>query len=328
MTHRAFASFLLMSSAALLVACSSGSSVTSPPVTTNPPPAQNPPNPPTVTQRTWFDEAYGSQADQRLDLFLPPTGNGPFRLIIWVHGGGWRNGNKTLAASAFQRRALSQGFALATVGYRLSGVAKWPAQIHDVKGAVRFLRANARRFALDSTRFGAWGLSAGAHLVSLLGTSGGIQVVEGTVGGNAGTSSRVQAVADWFGPTDFLQMDAGLVTAGCNPPGTVEQGLATSETSQLLGAAIGLVPNLVAQANPITYITPDDPPFLIHQGTADCTVPFTQSVIFDTALRGPAGIGSANVSLTLITGAGHGGTQFTNDTNVDRVIAFFNQVLR
>lgn len=327
MTRRTLSSAWALGVTALLVACSSGGTVSPPPVTTTPPPTQNPPAPPTITQRTWFDEAYGTLSQQRLDLFLPPTGNGPFRLIIWVHGGGWRNGDKTLAASAFQRRALSQGFALATVGYRLSGVAKWPAQIHDVKGAVRYLRANARRFGLDSTRFGAWGLSAGAHLVSVLGTSGGVSALEGTVGSSV-ASSRVQAVADWFGPTDFQQMDAQLIAAGCNPPGTVEQGLATSETAQLLGAQIGLVPNLVAQANPMTYITPDDPPFLIHQGKADCTVPYLQSVIFDAALRGPLGIGPANVSLTVIDGAGHGGTQFTNDTNVDRVIAFFNQVLR
>ncbi len=312
----------------LAAGCSSGGAVTGPPVV-NPPPTQNPPvqNPPVVTQRTWLDEAYGAHVDQKLDLYLPANGNGPFRLIIFIHGGGWRFGDKALAASAFQRRAVAQGFALASVEYRLSNVAKWPAQIHDVKGAVRYLRANATRFALDSTRFGAWGLSAGAHLASVLGTSGGAQVLEGTVG-TARASSRVQAVADWFGPTDFLQMDAQLIAAGCNPPGTVEQGLANSETAQLLGAPIGLVPNLVAQANPMTYVSPDDPPFFVQHGKADCTVPYQQSVLFDGLLRGPTGIGGSNVTLTVIDGAGHGGTQFTNNTNVDRVIAFFNQALR
>jgi acetyl esterase/lipase len=308
----------------LAVGCSSGGTVTAPPATNPPTP---PPVSPPVTQRQWIDEAYGPLSQHRVDLYLPATGDGPFRLIIWVHGGGWRNGDKALAANSFQRRALAQGFALASVGYRLSGVAKWPAQIHDVKAAVRHLRANARRFALDSTRFGAWGSSAGAHLVAVLGTSGGVQVLEGTIG-TTSASSRVQAVANFFGPTDFLQMDAQLIAVGCNPPGTVEQGLANSETSQLLGAPIGLVPALVAQANPLTYVAPDDPPFLIDHGKADCVVPYPQSVILDAALRGPLGIGPGNVTTTLVDGAGHGGAQITSNTNVDRVITFFSQALR
>jgi acetyl esterase/lipase len=285
------------------------------------------PGPTPVTQRTFLDQAFGSDAAQRLDVYLPPTGNGPFRLVIWVHGGGWSAGSKSLGAGAFQRRLLTQGFALASVGYRLSGSAKFPAQIHDVKAAVRYLRANAARFALDPARFGAWGLSAGGHLVALLGTSSGVAALEGTLG-NLQASSRVQAVVDWFGPTDFLQVDAQLAAAGCQPAGVIVRGLANSPESQLLGAPIGQVPALVAQANPITWVSPDDPPFMIQHGTADCTVPYGQSVILNAALTGPGGTGAANVAFTLFTGAGHGGSPFTDTGNVDQVIAFFDRTLR
>ncbi|MGQ0647191.1 MAG: alpha/beta hydrolase fold domain-containing protein [Gemmatimonadaceae bacterium] len=309
---------------AILGAC--GTDSTGPaPVTPVPNPNPNPPG--TVTQRTFIDEAYGTQSAQRIDVYLPPSGNGPFRLIVWVHGGGWSQGSKALGASAFQRRVLAQGFALASVEYRLSGVAKFPAQIHDVKGAVRYLRANAARFALDPTRFGAWGLSAGGHLVALLGTSGGVAALEGSLG-NPSTTSRVQAVVDWFGPTDFFQMDAQLAAAGCQPPGVIIRGLASSPESQLVGAPIAQVPALVTQANPITWISPDDPPFMIQHGRSDCTVPFGQSVVLNTALIGAGGIGAANVSFTLYTGAGHGGSPFTDTTNVDQVIAFFDRTLR
>lgn len=312
--------------AVLVAACGADSAVTGPPAANPPGTPGNPNVPGGPTQRSWVDEAYGALAQQRLDLYLPSSGSGPFPLIVWVHGGGWRTGSKVLDATASQRRLLTAGYAVASIGYRLSGVAKWPAQIHDVKAAVRHLRANATRYFVDSARVGAWGSSAGGHLVAVLGTSGGVAALEGAAIGNAGVSSRVRAVADWFGPTDFNQMDAQLAAVGCHPPGTVLYGLPNSQVSELLGAPIGTVPALVAQANPITHVTSDDPPFYIQHGTADCVVPRGQSELLRTALV--AAIGQSNVSFNLLAGAGHGGNAFATAANVDLVIAFFDRTVR
>lgn len=310
----------------LVAACGGDSAVTGPPSGNPPNTPGNPNNPSGPTQRSWSNEAYGALSQQRLDLYLPSSGNGPFPLIVWVHGGGWRTGDKVLAADAFQRRLLASGYALASVGYRLSGVAKWPAQIHDVKAAVRHLRANAGRYFVDTARVGAWGSSAGGHLVAVLGTSGGVAALEGSAIGNAAYSSRVRAVADWFGPTDFSQMDAQLAAVGCHPPGTIVYGLPNSQTSELLGAPIGTVPALVAQANPITHVTSDDPPFYIQHGTNDCVVPRGQSELLRTALV--SAIGQSNVSFNLLSGAGHGGNAFQTNANVDAVIAFFDRTVK
>jgi acetyl esterase/lipase len=308
--------------ATLVAACGSDSAVTGPP-SGNPPPNPGNPNVPVgPTQRSWVDASYGALSQQKLDVYLPASGNGPFPLIVWVHGGGWRTGSKVLDAAAFQRRLLTSGYAIASVGYRLSGVATWPAQIHDVKAAVRHLRANAGRYFVDT----AWGSSAGGHLVAVLGTSGGVAALEGSAIGNAAFSSRVRAVADWFGPTDFNQMDAQLAAVGCHPAGTVLYGLPNSQVSELLGAPIGTVPALVAQANPITHITADDPPFYIQHGSGDCTVPPGQSDILRAALV--ATIGASNVSYSVLSGVGHGGAAFQTTANVDQVIAFFDRTVR
>jgi acetyl esterase/lipase len=144
------------------------------------------------------DIAYGKHERQKLDVFVP-KGDGPFPLVIWVHGGAWEGGSKEGGPTA---GLLPLGYAVASVNYRLSKHAVFPAQIHDVKSAVRFLRANAKKYNLDPERFGAAGASAGGHLVALLGTSGDVKDLDGD-GDNKEVSSRVKCVLDYFGPTDL-----------------------------------------------------------------------------------------------------------------------------
>src|SRR5262249_12628746 len=139
----------------------------------------------------------GGHQRQTLDLYLP-SAEQPVPLIIWIHGGAWRVGSKE---DDLPLDYLAQGCAVASINYRLSQHALFPAQIEDCKAAVRWLRANATRFKLDPQRFGAWGPSAGGHLAALLGTTGAVRAFE--VGANLVVSSRVQAVVDYFGPTDF-----------------------------------------------------------------------------------------------------------------------------
>ncbi len=145
----------------------------------------------------------GGHERQRLDLYVPEKADGPLPVIVWVHGGAWLTGSKEGGGPALP--FVGKGYAVASINYRLSQHAKFPAQIEDCKAAIRWLRANAKTYNLDPGRFGVWGASAGGHLVALLGTSGDVKDLEG----NAGTddqSSRVQAVVDWFGPTDVTQM--------------------------------------------------------------------------------------------------------------------------
>jgi acetyl esterase/lipase len=227
---------------------------------------------------------------QKLDLYLPGQGaNLP--LIINIHGGAFKMGSKEAGVPL---EYLAQGYAVASINYRLSQHAVFPAQIEDCKAAVRWLRAHAREYRLDPSRFAAWGASAGGHLAAMLGTTGDTQ--EFDVGAHLDQPSRVQAVVDYFGPTDFLQMDAHRL-----PHGQVHDA-ADSPESLLIGEAIQKSQEKTARANPIRYVSAGDPPFLICHGDQDPLVPHHQSVLLAAALK------QAGVPGTFYTvrGAGHG----------------------
>lgn len=256
------------------------------------------------------DLAYVSNGHQRqkLDLYLPEQGeNHP--LIIWVHGGAFRMGSKEGNPDNPPPFAyVAQGYALASINYRLSQHAIWPAQIEDCKAAVRWLRAHAAAYNLDPARFAAWGPSAGGHLVAMLGTAG--HVAEFEVGAHLDISSRVQCVVDYFGPTDFLQMDDQRPTDGMihNAPDSPE--------SELVGGNIQEHPEKVSRANPITYVTAGVPPFLVVHGNQDPLVPYGQSRLLVKALQKVG----ADVTFYTVQGGGHGG--FT-DPAVPKLTAEF-----
>jgi len=227
---------------------------------------------------------------QRLDLYLPRGGD-KRPLIIVIHGGAFLGGDKGDENVA---QFLKAGYAAASLNYRLSGDAIFPAAVEDCKAAVRWLRAHAGEYHLDPERFGAWGASAGGNLVAMLGTTG--ETKEFDVGENLNVSSRVQAVADYFGPTDFLQMDAHRV------PGGQVHDAAQSPESLYIGGAIQENRTKVAKANPITFISPKAPPFYLAHGDQDPLVPHHQSVLLAAALQ------AAGVEVTFYTvkGGGHG----------------------
>jgi acetyl esterase/lipase len=258
------------------------------------------------------------QRDLPLDLYLPKSDK-PLPVVVWIHGGGWRAGSKGNAGPA--RPLVGQGYAVIDVEYRLSGEAIFPAQIQDCKAAIRWLRANAKTYNLDGDHIGVWGSSAGGHLVALLGTSG--DVAEFETAANAEFSSRVQAVCDWFGPTDLLLMNKQAI-----PGSRLDHDAPDSPESKLVGGPIQTAPftAVAKQANPINYVSDDDPPFLIVHGDNDRLVSHRQSEMLHAALT-KAGVAS---KLQIEPGAGHGfsGGKTPKQELVQQAAGFFDQHLK
>jgi acetyl esterase/lipase len=308
----------------LLAACGSPAG-TGTPVAPPTPDGPDTPGVPTTIVRTRENVPYATtHIAQRLDLYLPDSGAGPFPLVIWVHGGGWQGGTRLLGANAFQRSLTRRGYAVATVEYRLSSDATWPAQIEDVKAAVRSLRANATEYRLDAQRFAGWGSSAGGHLVAMLGVTDASSGFDNAALGNSGVSSRVHAVVDWYGPSDLLRMDRDAATQGCGP-GAQQHGATGSAESLLLGVRPSLDTVRARNASPVFYASAGDAPMLIVHGQQDCTVSWKQSERLAEALR--TSNGAANVELILYPTDGHGGGTFGSASSVDAVVAFLTRVL-
>lgn len=253
--------------------------------------------------------------NQVLDLYLPvQPSDKPWPLMIWIHGGAWMGGSQANPPVLF---LASKGFAVASIQHRFSSQAKWPAQCYDCKAAVRFLRANAAKYNFDPDRFGIGGDSSGGHLAAFVGTSGHAKEMEGDLG-NPNLSSGVQAVVDWFGPTDLLMMDQQNGGHG------LQHNPASSPESNLLGGPLQEKKDLAKTANPITYIDKNCPPFLIMHGDNDQLVPHGQSVELATALI-DAGV---EVTMKTLHGAGHEDPQFRTAENQRLVEDFLNLHLK
>ena len=248
----------------------------------------------------------------RLDLYFPPAVSGPLPVIIWIHGGGWYRGRKERCPAV---RIVDDGYAVASIDYRLTEVAPFPAQIEDCKAAVRWLRANASKYNLDPDRIGVWGFSAGGHLAALLGTSGGVRELEGG-GDNLNVSSRVQAVLAVSAPVDFLRL---YHDASATPTETTPKVL--TAIKMLMGGPIEEHKITAIEASPIHYVSKDDPPFLIIHGEIDSTVPVTQAESFAAALKA-AGV---ETTLEIANGRGHG---FGGPKSRPMIKAFFDKYLK
>jgi acetyl esterase/lipase len=259
-----------------------------------------------------------------LDLYLPHKSDAPAPVAIWVHGGGWEGGNKENPLPLF---LAGKGFAVASVNYRLTGENYrqtpencFPAQIYDCKAAIRWIRGNAKQFNLAPDHLGVWGESAGGHLVALLGTSGGVGDLEGAVGSYLGQNSRVQAVCDWYGPTDLEQFYGFKASfRGLSPDYPMKA------ISQLLGGPIerAQVKMRAKSANPITHITKETPPFLIMHGDGDTLVPLQQSQLLADALKNAG----ANVEFEVVNGAGHATRDLANLARLKQIEQFFTKHL-
>jgi len=273
----------------------------------------------TETIRRLSDISYADSENPRqtLDLFLPKdhsAASDPLPLIVFIHGGGWRNGDKRSGFGRLQEFVASGHYAGASIGYRLTDEAIWPAQIHDCKAALRWLRANAEEHGIDPGRIGVWGTSAGGHLVAMLGVTGAEGELAGDVGENDAVSSRVTCVVNFFGPSELLTMN--------DHDSTMDHDAPDSPESRLIGGAIQENPDKAKNASPIEWVTGDDAPSLIVHGTADPLVPYPQSTALEEKLEAA---GVETILLTVEDG-GHG-RGFGPSVN-EAVTAFFGRHLR
>jgi acetyl esterase/lipase len=243
---------------------------------------------------------------QKLDIYVPP-GDGPKPLVVWVHGGAWKQGSKDRTPAI---ALLTQGYVVASINYRLSQHATFPAQIQDCQAAIRWLRANADKYKIDAKRVGVWGASAGGHLVALVGTADNCDAWE-PIGECRDQSAKVQCVLDWFGPADLAMYKDAATRDG-------------SSIAQLIGETNGDAAAKHRIASPVTYITADDPPFLIMHGDKDLLVPLQHSQRLLELLK------EKEVSAELVTfaGAGHGGADFISESSRAKIEAFFAKHLK
>lgn len=245
-----------------------------------------------------LDQPYAGNANpkQQVDVYLPKkrrTGQ-PLPVVALIHGGGWVNGDRIGYAAQAIQLARTGDYAAVTVGYRLTKEASWPAQVHDCKAAIRWIRAHARELNLDADKIAVWGSSAGGHLSLLLGTSGGVKELEGDLGPNTTFSSRVQAVVNLCGPEDFSQ---ALMFDKDSQPIWKDDAV-----SGLLGGDAKEKTAEAKAASPVTYVSSDDPPFITFHGTKDQRVAYRHAEAIHAALQ-KAGVTSL---LVPITDGGHG----------------------
>ena len=228
---------------------------------------------------------------------------------------------------------LKEGYALIAIDFRLTGEATWPAQIQDCKAAIRWIRANEGTYRLDASRIGVTGTSSGAHLASVLGTSGDVSNftvgdvtidLEGDIGGNLEYSSRVQAVCSWFGGYDFLLLEDPVLVPNHKTDRT-DHNAADSPASRLVGGPIQENQDMVRLANPITFASGDDPPFIIIHGDVDLVVPHSQSELLYSALQPLYESAGTALKLIIVKGGSHG---TKNEETTNAVIEFFKATLQ
>ncbi len=246
----------------------------------------------------------------KLDLYLATEEDSP--LVVWIHGGGWRNGSKD---RCFVTWLTDHGYSVASISYRLTDKATFPAQIHDCKGAVRWLRANADKYGYSTDRIAVAGSSAGGHLAALLGTTVDVEELEGTVGSHSDQSSRVDVIVDYYGPTDFI------LRTKTQPHKTVKKG---APVALLLGGPVNEKTELARLASPVFHVTSDDPPLLIFHGKKDKTVLFPQSERIVDAYKKV----NRPVTLHVLEDAGHGGNEFFRGSARNHLVNFLEKHLR
>jgi len=246
-----------------------------------------------------------------LDLYLPEGVAAP-PLVVWIHGGAWMRGSKDSPPSEF----VEAGFATASVEFRQSVEARFPAQIHDIKAAIRFLRASAAKYGYRTDRIAISGSSSGGHLAALVGVSNGVAALEGKIGDHPGQSSAVQAILDYYGPTNFM-----TILAQSTPHGL---SVRVPALERLIGGRPEAVSELARLASPVEHVDRGDPPLLMFHGDQDPQVPINQSHELEGAYQ-RAGL---PVTFFVVHGAEHGGPEFFEPEPLKQALSFLRQTLK
>lgn len=251
------------------------------------------------TKITKSSHLYANNANlrQRVDVYQPLSRESKEKLplLIFIHGGGWRSGSKDSGVRHLSAYVSSGNYVGASIGYRLSDEAQWPAQIHDCKAAIRYLKANADRLRFDIEKIAVFGTSAGGHLSSMVAVSGNSLGLEGEIGENLEQSSSVTCGISYFGPTNFLRMN--------DYPGRMDHDAVNSPESMLIGRPIQLAKKATQKANPGSYVDKDDPPILFIHGSDDPLVAYNQSVLLSNRLK----LFGVSGEIITVKGGGHGG---------------------
>lgn len=255
----------------------------------------------------------------RLDIYLPATGHEKYKVVMVIYGSAWfANNMKAMGYLSIGKPLVDAGFAVVSINHRSSGDAKFPAQINDVKAAIRYIRAHAEDYHLDTSFIGITGYSSGGHLSSLAGVTNHMKThtvgkttvdIEGNVGHYTDYSSEVDAVVDWFGPVDMATMER------CE---TVKD--AKSPEAALIGGAPADMPDMISLTSPYSYVTPNIPRFLVIHGNSDSVVPYCQSERFAAALKKK---GRLEKFIT-VEGGEHGPVTF-NENTFNEMVTFFQQ---
>lgn len=265
------------------------------------------------SEPTVADVEYARAGDERLllDLYLPRATGAP--LLVWVHGGAWQRGTKRdmpLAA------LVERGYAIASVEFRQADVARYPAQIHDIKAAIRFLRARAADYGYDAVRVGVLGASSGAHLAALVAVTNGHAELEGDLGAHRSESSAVQAAVSYFGASNLTSILKQSTPFGLR--------IREPALQLLLGGSPDEVPAVAELASPVFHVDAEDPPLLLLHGDQDPQMPINQSHELEGAYRAHG----RDVGFIVVHGAAHGGEQFFDSARLDAVVEFLDRHLR
>jgi acetyl esterase/lipase len=274
--------------------------------------------------RKWQDLPYADLSPaQKIDIYLPDEGQGPFPVILFIHGGGFALGDKRDIPVLTYLKGLERGYAVVSVNYRLSGEAVFPAGLQDIKAAIRWLRANCAQYLLDGSRIAVCGGSSGGNFAAMICLTANVATFDDFSLGNPEYPCSVQAAVDWFGPTDFSKIDEQLVASGFGPSDHNEPD---SPESMYLGARLSDVPLKVVIANPMTYIHKKMPPILIQHGRLDTMVPVQQSIMFVEKLE--KYVSHDRFEFDILEGAGHGDPLFETEQNMERVFSFLDKYLK
>ncbi len=250
------------------------------------------------------------EKELKLDLYLPAGISNPY-LVIWVHGGAWHSGSKENPPEDL----VKLGYAMASISYRRTSEARFPALIHDIKAAVRFLRSHANQYGYRGDKITLWGSSAGGHLVALAGLTKGHELLEGKIGNDLATSSDVQAVIDFFGPTDLTTILSQSTPHGLN--------VRTQALALMFGKPLDQATEELKLASPVYHVDAGDPPLFICHGDLDPQVPINQSI----QLYGKYRELKLPVQLEYVHGGGHGGKQFSDPSLIQKVDQFLKKHL-